>query len=236
MGVYERDSATGYKEIDRWNDGVGWIAHPNETGERASHALKGDNGVWLIDPVDAPGVDELVAEFGSVAGVAVLSSHHARDAGTIANRHGVKVHIPRWMDRVEAHVEASVEREGDLLSNSGFDITRVNPLSIYRGAIAYRERDGTLIIPDLLSSGSGYPVEDERMGVLLALRLTPPKDVFRGMEPQRILFGHGEGIFENTSEALTTALSGSRKQYPKALRENFLTNLRLGVAAFKDEF
>ena len=47
-------------EIDRFDGGVGWIAYPEETMERASHALavhdeEGDaDEVWVIDPVDAP--------------------------------------------------------------------------------------------------------------------------------------------------------------------------------------
>ena len=41
-----------YREIDRWDRGVGWIAHPGETMQRASHALVGDEGgLWVIDPV-----------------------------------------------------------------------------------------------------------------------------------------------------------------------------------------
>jgi hypothetical protein len=234
MPAYDRTSATGFKEIDRWDEGVGWIAHPEEDGERASHALKGDDGVWIIDPVDAPGIDELVGEFGDVAGVAVLSSHHARDAGAIATRHDVAVHIPQWMDRVSERVDAPIRREKTPLSNLGFEIIRVEPLSIYQGTIAYRDADGTLIVPDLLSSGSAYPVGDERIGVMLGVRLFPPRDTFDGLEPNRILFGHGEGVFESATPALEAALDGARKRYPQALLRNFGTNLRLLVAAIRE--
>lgn len=211
------------------------MAHPNEDGERASHALKGNDGVWVIDPVDAPGVDELLNEFGDVAGVVVLSSHHARDAGTIAARHDVAVHIPRWMDRVTARVDAPIEHEETVLDDLGFDITRVEPLSLYQGAIAYRETDGTLIVPDLLSSGSAYPVSDERIGVMLGVRSFPPRSTFDGLEPERILFGHGEGVFEDATAALNDALDGARKRYPQALVGNLGTNLRLFIASMKDE-
>jgi len=67
-----------YREIDRWDRGVGWIAHPGETMQRASHALVGDDGgLWVIDPVDAPDVDGLLSEFGDVAGVVVCSRNSA---------------------------------------------------------------------------------------------------------------------------------------------------------------
>jgi hypothetical protein len=235
MPAYERSPATGFQEIDRWDEGVGWIAHPDEDGERASHALKADDGVWVIDPVDTPGIDELLGEMGDVAGVAVLSSHHARDAGPIAIRHDVAVHIPQWMDRIAERVDAPIKREKRVLGDIGFNIYPVEPLSIYQGAIAYRDADGTLIVPDLLSSGSAYPVGDERVGVMLGLRLFPPRNTFDGLEPERILFGHGEGVFEDTTTALDDALATARKRYPQALVKNLGSNLRLFSASMKDD-
>ena len=48
--------------IGRWDGGVGWIAHPEERGRRASHAIRGEDGdVGVFDPLDAPGVDDLLA-------------------------------------------------------------------------------------------------------------------------------------------------------------------------------
>jgi hypothetical protein len=234
MPAYNRRKSTEIEEIDRWNDVVGWLAHPDEVGERASHAIKGDDGVWLIDPVDGPGVDELVAELGDVVGIAVLSNHHARDAGRIATRHGATVHIPQWMGRVPDRVDAPVRRDEAILGESGFDTIRVEPLSLYQGAILYRESDGTLIVPDLLSSGSGYPVGDERIGLMLGLRPFPPKQLFEGCDPDRILFGHGRGVFEDAGMALEEALTGARRRFPRALIENLHTNLRLFVAAMRE--
>jgi hypothetical protein len=223
------------QEIDRWEEGVGWIAHPEEDGERASHALKADDEVWVIDPVDAPGIDELLGEMGDVAGVAVLSSHHARDAGPIATRHDVAVHIPQWMDRIAARVDAPIKHEKRVLGNIGFNSYPVEPLSIYQGAIAYRDADGTLIVPDLLSSGSAYPVGDERIGVMLGVRPFPPRNTFDGLEPERILFGHGEGVFEDATTALDDALATARKRYLQALVENLGTNLRLFSASMEGD-
>ena len=65
------------REIDRWDGGLGWIAHPEETMQRASHALATDEGVWLVDPVDCEGLDQLVEPLGEVAGVVVLLDRHA---------------------------------------------------------------------------------------------------------------------------------------------------------------
>lgn len=234
MPAYKRELSAEYEEIDRWDGGVGWIAHPNEEGERASHAILGDEGVWIIDPVDVQGIDDLVKEYGEVRGVAVLSSYHARDADQIAHRYGVSVHIPRWMNRVPERVDAPVKRETEVLGGAGFETFQVEPLSMYQEAIAYREEDGTLIVPDLLSSGSSYPVGDERIGLMLGIRPFPPRDLFEDIEPERILFGHGEGVFQDAGEALDKAITGARKRFPRALVENFRTNFRLYIAAMKE--
>jgi hypothetical protein len=138
------------------------------------------------------------------------------------------------MDRITERVNAPIQRKNTVLDNLGFDVTRVRPLSIYQGAIAYRDTDRTLIIPDLLSSGSAYPVGDERIGMMLGVRLFPPRNIFTGLEPERVLFGHGEGVFEDATVALNDALAGSRKRYPQALVENFGTNLRLAAAAIRE--
>ena len=88
MPMYRRDDAADYRIVDRWADGVGWQAHPGESGLRTSHALRApDGGVWLVDPLDAPDVEDAYADLGEVAGVAVLADYHARDAATFAKRH-----------------------------------------------------------------------------------------------------------------------------------------------------
>ena len=77
--------ATDFEEIDRRDEGVGWIAYPDERMERASHAFAVDGEVWVVDPVDVDGLDELLAEFGDVAGVVTLLDRHKRDADTVAS-------------------------------------------------------------------------------------------------------------------------------------------------------
>ncbi|MWV40438.1 hypothetical protein GRS80_11925 [Natrialba sp. INN-245] len=54
------------------------------------------------------------------------------------------------------------------------------------------------------------------------------------LEPERILFGHGEGVLEDAEVALRDALEGARRRFPRALVTQFGTNLRLLVAAMGD--
>jgi hypothetical protein len=91
--------------IDRHEAGVGWIAYPDETMQRASHAVERDGDVWLIDPVDAEGLDDLLAEYGDVAGVIVLLDRHKRDAADIARRHDVPIYLPAALEPVESELD-----------------------------------------------------------------------------------------------------------------------------------
>lgn len=241
MPAFVRDDPTELRPIDRRDGGVGWLAHPDEPGRRASHAVAGDDrversstgsrtasgdGVWLFDPLDAPGVDDLVADVGEVAGVAVLSNYHARDAGSIAARHGVPVHVPAWLDRAEARVDAPVERFAGRLPGSGFSVRRVSPFPGWVEGVAYRESDGTLYVPDVLGTSPLYTVGEERLGVYVLCRPFPPREPFADLDPERILVGHGTGVFEDAGAALADALAGARRRFPAALVRNGPGQLR----------
>ncbi|ELZ11050.1 hypothetical protein C479_09573 [Halovivax asiaticus JCM 14624] len=234
MVVYDRSSAGELQVIDRWSGGVGWVAHPDETGMRSSHAIVADDGVWVFDPIDGDGVDDLIAEYGTVSGVAVLSSYHARDAGAVAARHDVPVFVPQWMERIGERVDAPLTRYDTRIDGSGFTVSRIEPLGMWQEAIAYRPEDGTLIVPDIAGTGPGYTVADERVGIALSHRLVPPRETLGDLEPDRILFGHGTGVLEDATDALDDALHNSRRRFPRALVKQLGTNSRLLLAAMKD--
>lgn len=229
MPMYARSSPADPQVIDRWDGGVGWIAHPEEGGRRASHAVRGHDGIWLFDPIDAPGVENLVAALGDVAGVAVLSSYHARDADAFARRHDVPVHVPRWVNRVGERTDAPIARiDGGV---GGFELRELRPLRAWREAVAYREADGTLYVPDFLTTLPTFTVGDERLAMNVLNRLAPPCAAFEDIAPERILFGHGEGLFEDADAALSDALSNARRRFPRALLANGVWELRAMVSA-----
>ena len=215
MPVYDRGEATDLRVIDRFDDGIGWIAHPGESGQRASHAIRGADGVWLFDPLDAPGVADLIAELGAVAGVAVLSNWHTRDAEVFADRYDVPVFLPAWMDRVPNRVDAPIERYDRELADSGFVVDRVDPLPGWHEGVAYRASDGTLYTPDLLSTR--WTVGTERISLTLPCRLFPPRELLGDCDPDRILVGHGDGISEGAAMALADTLDGARQRLPRAI-------------------
>lgn len=222
MPMYDRSASTGIEVIDQWDAGFGWIAHPEEDSRRASHAIRGEDGVWVFDPLDGPGVEDRLSELGTVAGVAVLSNYHARDAGVFAERHGVSVHVPEWMDRVVERVDGPIDRyaappgEWVGLGNSGITVRTVDPTTAWLEAIAYRGSDGTLLVPDMFSASPAVTVGDERLGCYFFHRFAPPRAAFADVDPERVLVGHGEGVSEDATGALESALDDARRNLPRA--------------------
>ena len=226
MVIYDRSEPTDYRLIDQWENGLGWLAHPNETGHRASHLVDAPDGVWLIDPLDVPDLDDHIAEFGDLAGIAICSNYHARDADAIAARHGVSIFLPTWLRRPVERLSAPLERYESTLGDSGFEVMKYSPFPGYYEAIAYRESDGTLYVPDALGTAPFYTVGDERIACYGVVRLVPPRDLLRQIAPERILVGHGEGVFTDPAAALADALDGARRRLPTALRQHGLTQLQ----------
>jgi hypothetical protein len=206
------------REIDRWDGGVGWLAYPDEGMQRASHAVVVDDAVWLLDPVDAPGLDDLLADFGPVAGVVVCLDRHKRDAASLARRHDVAVHVPEWMTGVAAKLDAPVERFGDELAATGVAAIRVKKTSVppWQEVALYDDAGGTLYVPEAVGTARYFRASGERLGVHPMLRLFPPTRPFSGVSPERVLVGHGEGVMTDGAAALREALDGARRGMPSA--------------------
>lgn len=218
MPIKASGPATDYREIDRSDTGVGWIAHPAEKMQRASHALVVDDEVWVCDPVDATGIDDLLAEFGDVAGVVTLLDRHKRDAAAIANRHDVSVHIPTYFDGVADSLDAPIERFREELTD-GVRVHTIVDSMFWKEAALYVEDREELIVPESLGTTDYFLAAGERLGVHPFRRLTPPTGL-RQFSPDRIRVGHGPGIDENASRALTDALSGTRLRTPGLYLKN----------------
>ena len=220
-----KGGAADLRTIDRWDGGVGWIAYPDEEMQRASHALTADGDVWVLDPVDAPGLDDLLSEFGEVVGVVVCVDRHERDAAAVANRHDAPVYVPDWMTGVASGLDAPTERFGRELADSGYRAITVRDSAIppWQEVALYDEASGTLVVPESVGTASVFRAADERLGVHPMLRLTPPVRALGDLSPERILVGHGEGVMDDATAALRKALDGSVARapsaYARALRE-----------------
>ena len=208
--------ATDWREVDRFDGGVGWLAYPEEEIQRASHGLVADGEVWLVDPVDADGIDAMLAEYGTVAGVVLLLGRHERDCAKFANRHGVSVWVPDFLSGVESEIDAPVERFRYELGDSGYVAHNLVDHRFWQEALLYNEDTGVLVVADAVGTAEYFRTNDEVLGVHPFLRLTPPKVLAR-LEPSRILVGHGPGIHENAPVALKTAVEGARRGMPRLL-------------------
>ena len=147
MAMYDRQHSEDVAVFRDSDDVVSWMAHPDEEGARASHAIRTGDGVWVVDPVDGADVDDILDSFGDVVGVAVLSSFHGRHAGQVARRHDVAVHVPEWMDRIEDRVKAPVERYAlspDEDTQSEFDTIACRPFPGWQEVFLYHDPSGTL--------------------------------------------------------------------------------------------
>jgi hypothetical protein len=207
----EHDTTGDWRVIDEWDSGAGWIACPDETMQRASHVLDGPEGQWLLDPVDCDGLDQWLADRGSVRGVALLLDRHTRDAATIARRHDVSVHVPEFID---VDPDAPVETMGHGLPDSAYGVHELVDNRFWEEAALYAEESETLVVPEAVGTASFFRTRAERLGVHPMLRLNPPRTLEQ-LRPQRVLVGHGTGVFEDAARALADALSGSRRRAPR---------------------
>lgn len=230
MPIKGSGPATEWTEIDRFGadgdgvGGVGWIAHPEETMQRASHALAVDGDVWVVDPIDAPGLDDLLTEFGDVTGVVVLLDRHKRDAGAVAQRHDVPVYLPEPLRDAAGDIDAPVESFRDELGDTGYRTQTVVDNFAWSEVALYNQEHGVLVVPEAVGTTEYFLAGGERLGVHPALRLKPPRSLAR-MEPERILVGHGAGVHEDATSILRDGISGARGRTPGLYMKNLKTFL-----------
>ena len=198
---------TNLTEIDRFEDGVGWIAYPEETMQRASHAVAGADGLWVVDPVDADGLDDMLAEYGEVAGVVVLLDRHERDAAAVASRHDVPVYVPAWMSGVAEELAVPIERVEDGVGEFALERLVDNPF--WQEAALF---DGeTLVVPESLGTASYFRAPGERLGVHPMRRALPPQSV-TSYAADRLRVGHGKGLAADARPAIRDAVDGARRR------------------------
>ncbi|MFW5911553.1 MAG: hypothetical protein ACOCQV_02335 [Halolamina sp.] len=202
--------------VDRWAGGISWTLSAEVGGmHRTSHAIETEAGVWVIDPVDAPGLDDELASLGEVVGVTLLLDRHKRDAAAVAERHGVPVSLPVQLRNVEDDVDVETETYSHALPDTGFQTITVVDNRLWHEVALHDPDLGTLIVPEAVGTAAFFRTGDERLGVHPALRLFPPRKPLGGLSPDRILVGHGPGVFDGATTALRTALAGSRRRAPR---------------------
>jgi len=187
---------------DETGFGFGWIEAEPALLARASHALRVDGRVWLVDPVDGPEVDAHVRALGEPAGVVQLIDRHDRDCALLAERYGVPHH------RVPL----------DSLPGSPFEVIRILDVPGWHEAALWWRDERVLVCTEAL--GTAYFLgPDERLGVHPFLRLYQPKalrEIARSLSPRHVLVGHGEGIHgDDAARAVSAAVRSARRGAPR---------------------
>jgi len=196
-------------KIATWDEtsfGFGWVATEPALLERASHALRADGRVWLVDPVDGDDVEERIRALGEPAGVIQLVDRHARDCALLAARLGVPHH--------------RLPFEG--VSGAPFEVRPVLNVPGWREAALWWPAERVLVCTEALGSASYFRAPDEALAVHPFLRPYQPsalRDMARGLTPRHVLVGHGEGIHgEGAVGALREAVQRGRRNAPRWLR------------------
>jgi len=181
--------------VDEFDGGFGWIMR-DEFMQRCSHALVLDGRVWLIDPVDADGVEERVRAGGEPAGVLQLLDRHNRDCAELARRFDVPHHV--------------VPQE----PIGKFEFLPIRSGRRWREVALWWQDRRVLVCADALGTADYYRAGGERLAVHPVLRLRPPR---LDVQPEAILCGHGPGVFAGADAVLREALSTSRRRIPKQI-------------------
>lgn len=191
--------------VTTWDDGMSWIAYPDEKPQRASHALSTEGGVWIVDPVDAAGVDDRLADIGEVAGVVVLQDRHTRDASAVARRHDVSVYVPEWMELGREKLEGEAEPVTSGLPGTNYEVYELIDTDDWEEAILVDDAAETMVVPEAVGTSPGFTPDGSPLGVHPALEEPPAR--LADWSPERLLVGHGESIPEDGGERLQDALT-----------------------------
>ena len=191
---------------DETSVGFGWIAAEPPLLERASHALRADGRVWLVDPVDGDGLEERVRALGEPAGVVQLVDRHARDCVLLADRLAVPYHRLPFAG----------------VPGAPFEVRPVVSMPGWREAALWWPEEGVLVCTEALGTAAYFRAPGEALAVHPFLRPYQPRalrDMARGLTPRHVLVGHGEGLHgDGAAAALREAVLGGRQTAPRWLR------------------
>jgi hypothetical protein len=181
--------------IQRHPLGLTWI---ETTGmRRASHALRADGGVWLIDPFEDEVALSAATELGSPAAVIQLLDRHNRDCGPIAQR-----------------LEVPLLRVPAQLTDSPFTVVPVISRPWWREVALWWEAERALVVAEALGTAPAFTL-GRRVGLHPMLRLRPPRGPLTAHSPERLLVGHGAALESGAAAAIRDALSGAVADIPQ---------------------
>jgi hypothetical protein len=129
-----------------------------------------------------------------------LLDRHARDCAAVAQRLGVPHHVvPR------------------ALPGTPFELRPIVRLRWWREVALWWPERRLLLVADALGTLPFFRAGEEPAGLHPLLRPWPPRSL-RGLAPDHLLVGHGEGVHHHPV-ALESALRTARRRIPRWLLE-----------------
>ena len=186
---------------DRGEHGFSWLV--DEPSTRTSHALAAGGRVWLVDTVRFEPALERALGLGRPVAVLQLLDRHNRDCAAVAAELGVP------------HLVVP-----DEVADSPFVALAVRRTKRWRETALWWPDERTLVVAEAVGTNPFFTGARDPAGIHLLLRLAPPRDVFRDLEPAHLLVGHGEGLHgPAAAKGLRHALDTARTGFPRvALR------------------
>lgn len=186
-------------------DAISWSFDASSLYPRTSTAISVDGGCLLIDPVDGPGLDDLVSPLGDVVGVCTLLGRHQRDGAKIASRLG----CPRL-------VPSTLAGSGDPLVIAGIQERAILAAPGWNESALWLPERRLLVCAEALGTSGHYLASpDEVVGINPVLRVRPPFGALRGLDPIAIAVGHGPPVIEGATDGLEHALATARSGLPR---------------------
>ena len=184
--------------VSRHALGLTWVEA--EGMQRAAHALRDGDRVWLVDPFEDEMALTAAAELGRPAGVIQLLDRHNRDCSEIAQR-----------------LEVERYRVPGSLPDSPFAIVPVIRRRWWREVALWWGEPRALVVAEAVGTAPVFAL-GRPLGVHPVLRLTPPR-VLAANRPERLFVGHGAPLESGAAAALDEALANSWSDLPRlALR------------------
>lgn len=173
-----------------------------EPMQRAWHALRDGDRVWLADPVDDPDALAQARELGEVAGVLQLLDRHGRACAELASRLGVDHHV--------------VPRE---VPGAGFEVVEVLRSPLWNEIALWWPEQRALVVAETIGTHPVWAAGPPAAGVHPFVRALPPGGLGR-FRPDLLLVGHGAPIEgPAAAPALQEAVARTRRDIPRlALR------------------
>jgi hypothetical protein len=183
---------------------IAWIAHPDESMQRASTAIAVPGGCLVCDPVDDPALDEALAPIGPVLGVCRLLDRHGRGSEAVAARHGAPLVAPAEIASIAAF--AGIEAH---------PLYRARRWSEWALWIADRR---LLVVPEAVGTIPFFLARrGDRLGMHLLARFRPPRIQLASFDPDTLAVGHGEPVIGQAGVELARVLSGARSDLPRSV-------------------